>query len=772
MDVSGDALLALLVRRDGDRRVIVERRVRPFPAGTTSVPDRLRAAVRFQSERGVRHRAIHLAVPDETGSCCVAHVAADRADLSNDELRRELYEHTPFEPPRAELRHRLLLERDRSRYFQVVAVPWEDMRSRREVVAALDLERAGLGFTSAAMIHGADALGWLAPDVHLVEVGADRTHVLVVGEIGVRRYLLPGGRADLADPESLRRLAGDVRRVAEYHHVVHVHHGEPDEDAAAFQPTFRAVGAWSRDAAQVEAVRAATRMEPAPAGAPSELDGDLPGADELAVWTTALGAALESLAPPSARITLRAPPATLPARSRPRLLVAGVVGIAVLAGLYLIQTSAEPDPDTRDEPVAAETRGEEVRPGAALQRELVADLTARVALDHALSEVARLLDRTQLAPVALRLDVVEGGRVEVSFEFGPDTDAARRLALIDELPLEPTVARGEDGTWRIRATLAAARSPTTLPTPGRAVAWPAPGSRPPELSVDRHSALQAARRAVRSLHGGRATGLRVVPEVDPPGFHRIELVTVGEVTRAFPERLHPDDRELAAQLLAWAAPLGDEPTPPLASTRGVAELPPVEVLAREDGLTVRWPAASRGARLEWRRAGEEGWSTIDAVDPAGGALDLPLPQAAVDLEVRLVADERSPGPATPFQARFPATLELVRAVAHDAVEARLTRPWNGAPRTVAATCREGERVFVTDPETGLEFAADHVASRLSWELEQGIRSVQVPAFSPDGTVGTGPTTPVEVQVVTPKLRVELTRPGGDARTWFGKMTDG
>lgn len=797
IDVAHDRLRAALVRKSEDGFEILERRERPIDGDVLA---RLERVVEFQRERGVRDAAVQLAVPDETGALVVARVGAECAEFSNDELRRELYQHTPYEPTDAELRFRLLTEAGRARTFQVVAVPWDSMRTRREVVARLDLERAGLAFAGTAAMTGARTHGLLGPGDHLVDVVADRTLVYAVDAAGVRRYQLPVGVRHLSHgegaTETARRLGGDIRRIAEYHHAQHLRHGDPDDPEESFRPSFRAIGAWTASGPMVEAVLAGVGANgPSTATAVSRVIGDAPDPADLPAWLTAIGAAVEALSAPTERVTLRAPPAVLPpTRTRVGWIVGGV-GLAIAAGaaaLVALDLGREREPTDVEQRTSDTAEQVEAVPLESTRAEA---LRRRIALDTALAHLADVLTSTGAAPAALDLRTEDAVTVGARLVFPPDATPEVLDAVATALIPPGDQESLPDGTtivsWSGPAPSAEGNDDAT---PGAPFTWPraqslvalARGRAAGEtattlwIGTTRETVVDTARSLLRGLTLPGCNRLEIAPDPDAPGLHAVRLhrSAVPRWAPEWPEVLHTDDLGLAEVLLGWRTDTETIDAPAFAGALSVTRLPALEVLAREDGVTIRWPVSIDGSQVEWRAAGVDDWSKLADAGASAGGLDAPVAASRGRFEFRLTAPDRAPGPVSAVDLDLAADARPVRMLGHQRLALLLTRPWQGATVTKEVAADVGPAPITTVGDAAVELRSELRVASIRWEIETLEVRVPVPAIGPDGRVlrdaGGAVREPdqVSIELRRPRARVELERSGDGLEIWFGKMTDG
>ncbi len=295
---------AFVLRGDDGRHEVLD----GFVETTADAPrDAVRRAL---ARREVRGRPAWIAVGDE--SCAVGTGEIDRSELemTDEEVVFTLHDFAPFEPGEGQLLYHRVGSGEERRYM-VAAVPAATSAAFASVAAELDPARHGLGLASPALARGVRALGLVGRSGYAVDVQDDVTRVLAFDGDRVRRYLVAAGLRELARDGGAVALAHDLVRLADYHREL------SRRGPGGPRPDFALVGAGASRARAALAAALGERL--APAAFRSEpthaLDGAGGGAldDARAVELVgAVGAALEALGAPTARLPLADVPADVP----------------------------------------------------------------------------------------------------------------------------------------------------------------------------------------------------------------------------------------------------------------------------------------------------------------------------------------------------------------------------------------------------------------------------------------------------------------------------
>lgn len=753
------------VRReeDGSFRVLAWGR-KPTPGETVAS---LAAAAEILGRRGFRRRGAFVALPDVSGCLVTAVIPPDELHLEGEDLHRELYESTPFDPEVASLRSRPVGGEGRRREFLVAAIAAAQERQEVGALGRRADATVGLGFATACTLRGARALGLVPAEGFLVEVSARVTAVVAVDGRRARRSLVAAGRDDAAAaarPTSLAAavapLAADVLSAAAYHRAQRFAPRHPPEDLPP--PIVVGVGVALADRALREALaevlgpafgQTAPRFEPE-----CRVAWDHPPGDDLPALAGAVGAALEAFAPAGDRLDLRPPPAEVPeAAARP----AGLVVAGVLAGLALVAagTGLWWTPD--DGPGAADRRAETgaVRTRAHERTMLRAAWVA--SWRDALASVAEVLDDGDRGSRAVRRAVVEaydgGWRVDVEAKVrGGEAVVAEARE-----DLASGVARRVP---RARSVLleAVRRSPDLGNVESQ---WEVPaGPADADASDADACALALADLARRRLESGAASEI----DVSAPQALAYAALHWGDEPPRRTEFLARADGQVRILGSGNSAPPADPRVPPDAEPDGgparrpgrdvvgslLRGIPSVRFASDEHadpGLSVRVTVAGPGTvRVEspaaWcrrtleRRGPGDGapWAEVAARD--GGSFDLvdevPGPSGRYEWRVR-TADGRAHPPAA-AHVEVPVGIAFVGRGAAGAGRFELSRSFAGEVRRVLVEVRPDEPVRAALPSDGnlppLAFGTGMTLTTLREVVSSETTRERLPEYLPDGRV--------------------------------------
>ena len=419
--VPGAVTAALVRRAESGQFEILEALAERTPSDAAGAVEAARAVLR---RRGVGARGAVVALPDVTGCLVTATIPPEELDLSEHEIANEMYEWTPFEPDRAELRHLCVVREGRHQERIVTALPRADYRRWLEILEKGDLSRLGVTLAGSATWRGALALGLVPPDGFLVTTLPEVTEVYAWPQSRVRRHLLPVGADDIArDATAIDLLARDLAQLADYHRAL-----RRREDRPPAEPHFALAGLAAASPAvrqRLAAVLGPSLDETSPGErvvvtAPKARIPDLP----IAAFAGAVGAAMEGLRPAEQRLVLRHVPANLPPyRDRRPLALAAlaVVMAAAGVGVALYVRGGEPRPAPPKEPAPT--------PAAPTAEEAAAHVNPpdERAAPRATAEHAPLPPPAE-AP-AVVADAAGPARVRVTWPAGGDGRVLRRAYL-------------------------------------------------------------------------------------------------------------------------------------------------------------------------------------------------------------------------------------------------------------------------------------------------------------------------------------------------------
>lgn len=411
-------------------------------------------AARLLGRRGIRGRAVMLALPDADGALTTAKMTPEDSVLATDELKREILDHTPFEQENGDMRYRLAGREGRADRFVVGVMPRDSLNAHVAALASQNLSLIGMGFAGHALVVGARAVGLVGEEGYLVEVLPDRTFVHAVEGPYVHRYVVPFGVDDLArevartsgkKADELRRiltssqtlradlvhhvaeaaaiLVEDVDRVLAYHLEHHLRREDASlADAAAGRV---ALAGWF---ANLPALRPAletalgSRLVAADTSAnPGHLldaAGRPSPAGDLAACAGAVGAALEAFGSEGDRLALKQPPVLVPEyHEGPGAgvwVAIGATALAIAAVAVFLPGKEEraADPSRGWANAGGASPGVRAVPAETFDR-LRKSLTDRAALVEALRAASRVTGDGRVA-AATDVDVTAEGAVAIA----------------------------------------------------------------------------------------------------------------------------------------------------------------------------------------------------------------------------------------------------------------------------------------------------------------------------------------------------------------------